>query len=267
MADDLAAKLAHAFTLAASRVADRTSLAWSTDSVELDLAATLRNLLPACYFCHQPARTLEAGYAVCEPMFHDGQRRRLDDVPPVITVEPPDLARIGALLDSIRANTPPPDYSAPDYTPDERHRHTIGGQTWEHAHEGGHEAHSAVSHDYRGPGARMIVPAGTVNDLHGLAEDLDNGHIPSYAAEIVHRAANLLAPEAHPEPPSAVSEALGAARVFLRRIENITTEEFAHGREASERKALADALSRVDEAERVRRYALGEEHGAMGGTL
>jgi hypothetical protein len=40
------------------------------------------------------------------------------------------------------------------WSADERHRHTIGGKTYEHAHEGGHEAHSAVSHDLSDAGYR-----------------------------------------------------------------------------------------------------------------
>lgn len=80
----------------------------------------------ACYFCDRLATTIEAGYAVCEPMFHDSQRRRLEDVAPA------------------------DGYEATHWTADELHRHIIGGQTWEHAHEGGHEAHSVVSHDLSG---------------------------------------------------------------------------------------------------------------------
>lgn len=32
----------------------------------------------SCYFCDRPASTMEAGYAVCEAMFHEGQRRRVE---------------------------------------------------------------------------------------------------------------------------------------------------------------------------------------------
>lgn len=35
----------------------------------------------SCYFCSRPASTMEAGYAVCEPMFHDGLRRRIETPP------------------------------------------------------------------------------------------------------------------------------------------------------------------------------------------
>lgn len=42
----------------------------------------------SCYFCSRPASTMEAGYAVCEPMFHDGLRRRIEAAP---TPEPDDV--------------------------------------------------------------------------------------------------------------------------------------------------------------------------------
>lgn len=32
----------------------------------------------SCYFCDRPASTMEAGYAVCEAMLHESQRRRIE---------------------------------------------------------------------------------------------------------------------------------------------------------------------------------------------
>lgn len=58
------------------------------------------------------------------------------------------------IIPPIPARVPPavipteqPDYSAPSWTANEGHCHIIGGITFTHAHEGGHEAHSAVTHD------------------------------------------------------------------------------------------------------------------------
>lgn len=129
MAPDFNA-LARAIVTAAGRMGPGgPTIASVCDSLARDLAAAWPAVDQpgplSCYFCDHPAVTIEAGYATCEPMFHESMRRRIEAVPP------PE----------------PADYSCPDWSVSERHRHSIGAKTWEHAHDGGHEAHSPVSHD------------------------------------------------------------------------------------------------------------------------
>lgn len=62
---------------------------------------------------------------------------------------------VDRLTSDLLAAWPEPSYSAPDFTADERHRHNIDGVTWEHAHEGGHEAHEGTVH-YLGDADRVL---------------------------------------------------------------------------------------------------------------
>ncbi len=103
-ADDLAAKLARAFTLAAGRMLPTSG--YQPGKVTELLAADLRVILPeltgmACYFCHRPAVTIESGYAVCEPMFHESMRRRIETPAP----PPPVPCPFGAGADPVTPAT------------------------------------------------------------------------------------------------------------------------------------------------------------------
>ena len=107
--------LARAIVTAAGRVADRSSTAWPPERIAEMLASELAAAWP------QPEHAPDwyAGYEA-------------------------------AMIDAARAEaerTSTDGYGATHWTAEELHRHTVGPRTWEHAHEGGHEAHSAVSHD------------------------------------------------------------------------------------------------------------------------
>lgn len=285
MADDLAAKLAHAFTLAAFRAAAQHS-DWPMATATEALASELRGILLPAPYDSDPwfVRGLREGAAgeggghglidiADATAYAEGfaAGRRLadaqdDDVPPDAEdrySDPGRCAVCGHFLEN-HQNGPngdecvcggcsyyrepsitPDAYACPDWTPDERHRHTIGGQTWEHAHEGGHEAHSAVSHDMSG------------------ADHLDP-HEP------------------RPEPPSAVPHSLTAdeqARLLdaervagWARTAAVVSHSYRVQREAvfamlADGWTITPPADEADDAERARRYALGEEHGAMGGAL
>ncbi len=227
-----------------------------------------------CYFCTRAAVTIEAGYAVCEPMFHESMRRRIEDVPPA---EP---ARTTTPADFY----PEEDYSVPGWTADETHRHTIGGETWEHAHEGGHEAHSAVCHDLSdadmmaGPPLRgdCSPDAVALDQLAAMLRaglDLDGSDANESVAEIVEatgrdvwpdaqdrdfldrtdRARDLIRGKGAPPAPGEISR--------LARLLDRDAERFPHmPRVAAELSTTADEL-------RAAGRRLGEEPASMGGTL
>ena len=157
MADDLAASLADAIGRAIGRYGPHSS--WPLDRVNAALAEDLRSILstelPAWYAGYEAGCREQAAARTCP---------NCDDAP----------------IEACPATGRPcDDYSAPDYTPDERHRHTIGGQVWEHSHEGGHEAHSAVSHDLSGAaliGTPWVEPNDEYDDALELCECPSRGH-------------------------------------------------------------------------------------------
>lgn len=114
---------------------------------------------------------------------------------------------------------PKPSYSAPDFTADERHRHTIDGVTWEHAHEGGHEAHDGDMH-YLGDAlavdpavSRVDTPAQHITWATNLIgqmsrQRLDSGQTYAVEEALSHlrRAAELIRDEIWADAPAGLDD-------------------------------------------------------------
>jgi hypothetical protein len=152
--------LANAIVLATGRMADQSTLRPPTKTIVAALAADLAAAWPQDGPAHLPewyagyeAAMVDVARAETPPAPATLQHWTRDDGALVLSIKPTGDELAGHPLvvylgdDVIADESAPPDgYACPDFTEDERHRHTIA-RTWEHAHEGGHEAHSAVSHD------------------------------------------------------------------------------------------------------------------------
>lgn len=156
MADDLASQLAAAIVTAAVRAAGNES-DWPVHAARTELARDLDLILsvhlPQLSDDHtEHVHVVPDEWKRAAKAWGDHIREQAESAP---RFGPERCENCGLYPDRL---SPAADgYACPDYTPDERHRHTIGGQTWEHAHEGGHEAHSAVTHDLST--AQRIGPA------------------------------------------------------------------------------------------------------------